>query len=47
MFIENFQGTYKHPSTAKTLKTIRQKHNESLRDYVKHFCNTKNDIPYI
>jgi hypothetical protein len=47
MFIENFQGTYKHPSTAKTRKTIRQKHDESLRDYVKHFCNTKNDIPYI
>jgi hypothetical protein len=47
MFIENFQDTYKHPSTTKTLKTIRQKHDESLRDYVKHFCNTKNDISYI
>jgi hypothetical protein len=44
MFIENFQGTYKHPSTAETLKTIRQKHDESLRDYVKRFCNARNDI---
>jgi hypothetical protein len=30
--IGNFQGTYKHPSTTETLKTIRQKHDESLRD---------------
>jgi hypothetical protein len=47
MFIRNFQGTYEHPSTTKTLKTIKQKHDESLRDYVKHFCNVKNGIPYI
>jgi hypothetical protein len=30
MFIRNFQGTYEHPSTAETFKTIRQKHDESL-----------------
>jgi hypothetical protein len=47
MFIGNFQGIYEHPSTAETLKTIKQKHDESLRNYVKHFCNTKNDIPHI
>jgi hypothetical protein len=47
MFIENFQGTYERPSTAKTLKTIKQKHDESLRDYVKRFCNARNGIPYI
>jgi hypothetical protein len=47
IFIENFQGTYERPSTAETLKTIKQKHNESLRDYVKHFCNAGNGIPYI
>jgi hypothetical protein len=47
MFIGNFQGTYERPSTAETLKTIREKHGESLRDYVKHFCNAKNAIPYI
>jgi hypothetical protein len=29
MFIENFQGTYERPSTAETLKTIKQKHDES------------------
>jgi hypothetical protein len=29
------------------LKTIRQKHDVSLRDYVKHFCNARNTIPYI
>jgi hypothetical protein len=42
MFIGNFQGTYERPSTTETLKTIKQKHDESLRDYVKHFCNAKN-----
>jgi hypothetical protein len=47
MFIDNFQGTYEHPSTAKMLKTIRQKHDESLRDYVKRFYNVRNTIPYI
>jgi hypothetical protein len=47
MFIGNFQGTYERPSTAETLKTIKQKHDESLRDYVKRFCNARNGIPYI
>jgi hypothetical protein len=47
MFIGIFLGTYECPSTAETLKTIRQKHDESLRDYVKHFYNARNAIPYI
>jgi hypothetical protein len=47
MFIGNFQGTYECPSTAETLKTIKQKHNESLHDYAKCFCNARNDIPHI
>jgi hypothetical protein len=47
MFIGNFQGTYECPSTIETLKTIKQKHDESLRDYVKHFCNARNGIPHI
>jgi hypothetical protein len=47
MFIGNFQGTYERPSTAETLKTIKQIHDESLCDYVKRFCNARNAIPYI
>jgi hypothetical protein len=47
MFIGNFQGTYERSSTAETLKTIKQKHDKSLCDYVKHFYNERNDIPYI
>jgi hypothetical protein len=47
MFIGNFQGTYERPSTAETLNTIKQKHDGSLRDYVKHFCNARNGIPHI
>jgi hypothetical protein len=47
MFIENFQGTYEHPSTAETLKTIRQKQDESLWDYVKCFYIARNAISYI
>jgi hypothetical protein len=47
MFIKNFQCTYECSSTAETLKTIRQKHDESLRDYVKHFYNARNAILYI
>jgi hypothetical protein len=42
MFIENFYDTFERPSTVETLKTIKQKHDESLRDYVKHFCNARN-----
>jgi hypothetical protein len=33
--------------TAETLKTIWQKHDESLWDYVKCFSNARNAIPYI
>jgi hypothetical protein len=47
IFIENFQGTYERPSTAKTMKTIKQKYDESLCDYAKHFCNTRNIILHI
>jgi hypothetical protein len=47
MFIGIFLDTYERPSTAETLKTIRQKHDESLRDYVKYFYNARNAIPYI
>jgi hypothetical protein len=47
MFIRNFQGTYECPSIAETLKTIRQKHDESLRDYVKYFYNASNVISYM
>jgi hypothetical protein len=47
MFIGNFQGTYERPSTANTLKTIKQEHDESLRDYVKRFCNARNGILHI
>jgi hypothetical protein len=47
VFIGNFQGTYERPSTTETLKTIKQKHDESLRDYVKCFCNARNGIPHI
>jgi hypothetical protein len=45
MFIGNFQGTYKHSSTAESLKMIKQKPDESIWDYVKHFCNARNSIP--
>jgi hypothetical protein len=47
IFIGNFQGTYERPSTVETLKTIKQKHDESLHNYVKRFCNARNDISYI
>jgi hypothetical protein len=47
MLIKNFQGTYERPSTTETLKTIMQKHDETLRDYMKCFCNARNAIPYI
>jgi hypothetical protein len=47
MFLGNFQGTYERPSTAETLNTIKQRHDESLRDYVKRFCNARNTIPHI
>jgi hypothetical protein len=30
MFIGNFQGTYERLSTAETLKTIKQRHDERL-----------------
>jgi hypothetical protein len=47
IFIRNFQGMYERPSIAETLKTIKQKHYESLWDYVKYFYNIRNTISYI
>jgi hypothetical protein len=47
MFIGNFESTYECPSIVETLKTIKQKHDESLCDYVKRFCNARNGIPHI
>jgi hypothetical protein len=47
MLIGNFQGMYERPSTAETLNTIKQRHDESLHDYVKRFCNARNAIPHI
>jgi hypothetical protein len=47
MFIGNFQGIYERPSSVETLKTIKQKHDESLQNYVKHFCNARNATLYI
>jgi hypothetical protein len=46
-FIGNFQEMYKRLSTTEALKTVKQKHDESLHDYVKCFCNTRNAIPHI
>jgi hypothetical protein len=47
IFIGNFQGTYERPSIVETLKTIKQKHDESICDYVKRFYITRNGIPHI
>jgi hypothetical protein len=47
MFIENFQGIYERLFTSKTLKTIKQKHDESPHEYVKCLCNSRNAITYI
>jgi hypothetical protein len=47
MFSGNLHGTYMHPFIAETLKTITEKHDESLWDYEKYFCNARNAIPYI
>jgi hypothetical protein len=47
MFIGNLQGMYEHTSTTETMKTIKQKHDESLWDYMKYFCNISDAIPYI
>jgi hypothetical protein len=44
---ETSKAHTKRPSTTETLKIIRQKHDESRWDYVKHFYNAKNAILYI
>jgi hypothetical protein len=44
---QEFLSYVRGPSIAKILKTIKQKHDKSLCDYMKYFCNTRNAIPYI
>ena len=43
----NFQGTYVRPGNSWDLKWHRQKPNESLRDYVRHFSKQCTELPSV
>ena len=43
----NFQGTYVHPGNSWDLKGCRQKPNESLRDYMRHFSKQCTELPSV
>ena len=37
-FVGNFQGTWTRPPTSETLRQLKQKNDESLKDFVTWFC---------
>ena len=43
----NFQGTYVRPGNSWDLKGCRQRQNESLRDYVRHFSKQCTELPSV
>ena len=43
-FIGNFQGTWTHLPTSDTLRTLKQKRDESLKDFMTWFCKVCNEI---
>ena len=46
-FIDNFQGAITHTGTCHDLSQCKQKHDESLRSYIKHFFDTRATIANI
>ncbi|GJM95510.1 hypothetical protein PR202_ga12253 [Eleusine coracana subsp. coracana] len=46
-FIEGFQATYNRPGNHFDLPRIKQKADESLRNYIKQFCTKKTEIPNV
>jgi len=47
IFVGNFQGTYVRPGNSWDLKGCRQKPNESLREYVRHFSKQCTELPSV
>jgi hypothetical protein len=45
--LKTSKGRTSRPATAEMLKTIKQKTDKSLHDFVKHFCNSRNVILHI
>ncbi|GJM95737.1 hypothetical protein PR202_ga12515 [Eleusine coracana subsp. coracana] len=45
--IESFQATRNRPGNHFDLTQIKQKPEESLRDYIKRFCAKKTEIPNV
>ena len=43
----NFQGTYVRPGNSSDHKGCRQKPNESLCDYVRHFSKQCTELPNV
>ncbi|XP_062195344.1 uncharacterized protein LOC133898689 [Phragmites australis] len=46
-FIANFQGTYARPGVEDDLYQVRQRQDESLRDYIRRFTKCQNTIQKI
>src|SRR5881394_3996816 len=44
-FIDNFQGTFAKPGVEWDLYQIRQRKDESLREFIRRFMKKKNTIP--
>ena len=46
-FVENFQATCEKPGNYFDLNRLKQKHVETLIDFIRHFCNKKALIPNV
>jgi len=44
VFVGNFQGTYKRSGNAWDLRACKQKASKSLRDYIRHFSQQRNEL---
>ena len=43
-FVGNFKGSYEHHLTLHDLRAVRQRPNETLRQYLQRFCQTRHKI---
>ncbi len=46
-FVNNYRVTCKQPGMKYDLERLRQGSRDSLRDYIRHFSEIRNDIPDI
>ncbi|CAO2210141.1 unnamed protein product [Urochloa humidicola] len=47
LFTSNYHGTYERPGSKRLLSQLRQRKNETLREFIQRFSKKRNSIPFV